>query len=100
MLIFLLLRTVGVKLSPTPKVLYSIVIVGVPPPEVDWGTGIGNSPPAKKLAVLPLKVMRVGSASTFSKPSSFKASINTVHVAHWLRNLEITLILFEKADDN
>src|SRR4030043_1502035 len=90
MLSFLLLNTVGEKLSPTPKGLYSIVIVTPPAPE-DWGTGIGNSPPARKFAVFPLNVMRVGSAKTFSKPCSFKASINTVHGVPWLEKRRIAL---------
>src|SRR4030043_812161 len=90
MLSFLLLNTVGEKLSPTPKGLYSIVIVTPPAPE-DWGTGIGNSPPARKLALFPLKVIRVGSARTFSKPCSFKASINTVHGVPWLEKRTIAL---------
>ena len=80
MLIFPLPRTVGVKFRPTPKVLYSMVIV-VPPPLDDCGTGIGNSPPARKLAGRPLWVISVGSARTFVRPFSFSASMTPVHVA-------------------
>ncbi len=35
----------------------------------DWGTGIGNSPPAKKLASWPLIVTKRGSANSRAKPS-------------------------------
>ncbi len=42
--------TVGVKARPTPYCLYSIVTV-----PSDWEIGIGNSPPARKLAVSPDK---------------------------------------------
>jgi len=79
MLILPLLSTVGVKFRPTPKVLYSMVIVVAPP--VACGTGMGNSPPARKLAERPLRVMRVGSARTFVSPFSFSASMKPVHVA-------------------
>src|SRR4030043_1424962 len=96
MLSFLLLNTVGEKLSPTPKGLYSIVIV-VPPAPEDWGTGIGNSPPALKLAVFPLKVIRVGSARTLSNPCSFKASINAVQFVPLLEKRKIALMADEKS---
>src|SRR5512139_3866375 len=92
MLILLLLNTVGVKFRPTPKVLYSMVMVVLRPPLV-WGTGIGYSPPARKFAVLPLMVISVGSARTLVRPSSFKASMKVVQVAPPPRKRKIALTL-------
>src|SRR3546814_7861836 len=47
------LSTVGVKARPTPYCLYSMVVV----PRLCW-IGIGNSPPARKLAVSPERAVR------------------------------------------
>ena len=52
--------TVGVKVRRTPNSLNTTVIE-VPPPE-GCAIGIGNSPPARKLASLPLSATRFGSA--------------------------------------
>jgi hypothetical protein len=75
MLIFSLLNTVGLKIRPTPNGLYSIPTVPRP-----WGTGTGNSPPARKLADCPLRVVSVGYANILRRPSSFNASIKPVQV--------------------
>src|SRR5437868_41434 len=58
-------RTIGVNARPTPYCLYSIVVA----PSA-WLTGIGNSPPARKLAVSPDKAVRFGSARMLTRPSS------------------------------
>ena len=50
--------TIGVKARPTPYCLYSMVTA---PSACE--TGIGNSPPARKLAVSPESAVRFGSAS-------------------------------------
>ena len=58
------LSTIGVKAKPTPYCLYSIVTA----PSA-WLTGIGNSPPARKLAVSPESAVRFGSARIETRPS-------------------------------
>ena len=72
--------TVGVNSSRTPNFLYSMVMVAAPPTPL-WGTGMGNSPPARKVASWPLVVTRLGSASTRPRFCCFKRSKNTVHRA-------------------
>ena len=69
-------KTVGVKARPTPNFRYSIPISPSP-----VGTGIGNSPPARKLAVSPDIETRLGSAKVRIIPSSSKASILTSRAA-------------------
>ncbi len=54
---------------------------------------MGYSPPARKLAELPLRVMRVGSARIFVSPFSFRASINVVQVALAPANRKIQFTL-------
>ena len=49
--------TVGVKLSWIPNLRYSTAIC-----PSDCGRGIGNSPPARNVALLPDMATRVGSA--------------------------------------
>ena len=56
--------TIGVKARPTPYCLYSIATA-----PSDCETGIGNSPPARKLAVSPESAVRFGSASVVTRPS-------------------------------
>ena len=56
-------RTVGRNDTRTPYSLYCIVIVP-PPPAPLCGTGIGNSPPARKLACSPFNATSVGLART------------------------------------
>src|SRR6266404_2292759 len=86
MLMRLPASSVGVKERPTPKFLNSTVMT-VPPPLLDWGTGTGNSPPARKLAVSPDKAVRLGSARTVTSPSVAKASMKLLKsqlpVAAW-----------------
>ena len=67
------LKTVGVKAKPTPNCLNSMVKAPVNDPV--WGTGIGNSPPARKLAISPEMVVKLGSAKIDKYPSSSSASI-------------------------
>ncbi|MNO05208.1 hypothetical protein D3C81_2265100 [compost metagenome] len=52
------LMTVGVSARRTPNSLYSIDTLSLPA----LGTGIGISPPARKLAVWPLSTVRLGRA--------------------------------------
>ena len=52
------------KARPTPYCLYSIVTA-----PSDCDTGIGNSPPARKLAVSPESAVRFGSARIVARPS-------------------------------
>ena len=60
--------TVGVKASPTPYFLNSIPML----PRFEE-TGIGNSPPARKLAVSPESAVRFGSARRRTTPRSSSA---------------------------
>ena len=73
--IFMLIRpppsTVGVKARPTPYFLNSMAIWPSAP-----GTGTGNSPPARKLAVSPDSATRFGSASERATPFSSSALIS------------------------
>ncbi|MCY1404739.1 hypothetical protein D9M71_199550 [compost metagenome] len=50
--------TVGVSVSRTPNSLYSMPTLS----PVAFGTGTGNSPPARKLALCPLRATRLGLA--------------------------------------
>ena len=75
MLILLLASTVGVKVSEAPNCLNRIEMT----PSA-CGTGIGNSPPARKLASCPLNATSVGSARIFTILFCFNASMNPVHV--------------------
>ena len=61
----------GVKVTPTPNFLYSIVITPVAP---DCGTGIGTSPPTRNSASSPVRATRLGSARILMSPSSWIAS--------------------------
>ncbi len=74
-LIRLSASTVGVKSSDTPNGLNSTVIAPVDEPAC--ATGIGISPPARKLAVSPDIAVRFGSASIVIKPSWSSASSTT-----------------------
>src|SRR5829696_3074961 len=65
-------RTVGWKVRPTPNFLYSTVICWKLP-----ATGIGNSPPARKLAFSPDIATRFGSARRRTSPFSSRAWIRT-----------------------
>ncbi len=58
--------TVGVKARLTPNSLNSTEIAS--PPSPPWATGIGNSPPARKLAVSPDSATSVGSARVVTTP--------------------------------
>ena len=70
--------TVGVKARLTPNGLNSTVILLPPPPAapppLPWLTEIGNSPPARKLAVSPDKATSVGSARVVTRPLFSSAS--------------------------
>ena len=68
-LIWSLPRTVGVKARLTPNCLNSMVIV-LAPIALSCATGIGNSPPARKLAVSPESAIRFGSARVRTRPWS------------------------------
>ena len=74
---FMLMRlpesTVGTKSRLTPNFLNSIEISSSL-----WATGIGNSPPARKLAASPESATRLGSASTETRPSVARASMTTL----------------------
>ena len=61
-------RTVGVKARPTPNFLNSTVVL----PSVEE-IGMGNSPPARKLAVSPDSAVRFGSARRRITPRSSSA---------------------------
>ena len=60
---------VGVKASETPNFLNSTITLS------SSGTRIGNSPPARKLAVSPETAVRFGSARMLISPSVSRASI-------------------------
>ncbi|MOA30848.1 hypothetical protein D3C78_1519650 [compost metagenome] len=49
---------VGVRVRRIPNSLYSMDTLSLP----ELGTGIGTSPPARKLALCPLKATRLGRA--------------------------------------
>ena len=68
--------TVGVNARLTPNGLNSTVMLleALPPPPPPWLTGIGNSPPARKLAVSPDSATSVGSASVVITPLVSSAS--------------------------
>ena len=70
-------NTVGEKANETPNLRYSIPSC----PSRPAGTGIGISPPAKKLAVSPDIATRLGSASVRTMPLSSKASIRRSRAA-------------------
>ena len=55
--------TVGVKARLTPYSLNSIAV-----PLIPFDAAIGNSPPARKLAVSPDKAVSVGSAKVVTRP--------------------------------
>ena len=76
MLIMPLDSTVGVKPTLTPYCLYWMPTLPRP-----CGTGIGYSPPARKFAGSPEVVVRFGSASRVTSPSSAMASIANWPVA-------------------
>ena len=68
-------RMVGVKASEMPNCLNSTVMVGrLPPFALDCAIGIGNSPPARKLAVSPDIATRLGSARVLTRPLVSSAS--------------------------
>ena len=69
-LIRLALSTVGVNARLMPNSLNSISR-----PLSPLSIGIGNSPPARKLAVSPESAVRLGSARTLTRPSSARASM-------------------------
>ena len=56
-------RTSGRKFSRMPNSLYSTVTVLPPPTTEPCTTGMGNSPPTRKVALSPLIATRFGSAS-------------------------------------
>src|SRR5207342_3711450 len=60
--------TVGVKARLTPNCLNCTEMALSPPLLPLWATGIGNSPPARKLAVSPDSATNVGSASVVTTP--------------------------------
>ena len=64
-------RTVGVNDSRTPNSLNTIVTAVLLPPAC--ATGYGYSPPARKLASLPLLAMRFGSARLWNRPLVWSA---------------------------
>src|SRR3984957_15689314 len=64
--------TVGVKARPTPYFLYSTVIAPSEP-----GTGMGYSPPARKLAVSPDSATRLGCARLRMRPFCSSALSST-----------------------
>ncbi|MNR35723.1 hypothetical protein D3C85_1535890 [compost metagenome] len=64
--------TTGRNFTPTPNSLNSMVM----PSSSD--TGMGNSPPEMNSACCPVKVVRVGSASTLAVPLSLAASSTTL----------------------
>src|ERR1700682_381348 len=66
------LSTVGVKARPTPYFLYSIAVWPSEP-----GTGIGYSPPARKLAVSPDSAVRLGCARLRTSPFCSSALSST-----------------------
>ena len=65
--------TVGVKARLMPNSLNS-TDCSVPPSPTDATVGMGNSPPARKLAVSPESAMRFGSARVLTSPFVSKAS--------------------------
>ena len=67
--------TVGVNASEMPNSLNSTVIAASPAAEAPLcATSIGNSPPARKLAVSPDRAMRFGSARVLATPLVSSAS--------------------------
>ena len=66
--------TTGVNFRLTPNGWYWMVTVGALP-ALACTTGIGNCPPARKLAACPEVVVRFGSASTVAKPCVSSASM-------------------------
>jgi len=80
--------TVGVNARLTPNGLNSTVIAVVPVPVFPpCETGIGNSPPARKLAVSPDSATRVGSASVVIAPFFSSASSVTLKFSPNARKL-------------
>ena len=59
------------------------MIVGATPEALTWGTGTGNSPPARKLASWPLRATRLGSARIFSRPFCRRAVSENSKLASW-----------------
>jgi len=70
--------TVGVNSRFTPNFLKVTVIW-----PFCWPTGMGNSPPARKLADWPLMTVRFGSASTWARLSCASASIRPLKPTPW-----------------
>ena len=64
--------TTGTKFRRTPNSL-NCTVIALPPP--GCVTGIGNSPPARKLASLPLSATRFGSARLWNRPRVCSARI-------------------------
>ncbi len=61
--------TVGVNARLTPNGLnWTEMAIPLSPPPLPCATGIGNSPPARKLAVSPDRATSVGSASVVTTP--------------------------------
>src|SRR3984885_4162135 len=71
------LSTVGVKDRPTPYFLYSIAVWPSEP-----GTGIGYSPPARKLAVSPDSAVRLGCARLRTRPFCSSA-LSSTSIGNW-----------------
>src|SRR5438552_10220766 len=74
----------GVNFSFTPNSLNEIVTAVKPCP--GWTMGKGNSPPARKLASLPLTAIRLGSARICSRFFAWRALITTPR----LRSVRVT----------
>ena len=66
---------VGMKFRRTPNSLNRIVTDPPTPPAIPCTTGYGYSPPARKLACLPLAASTLGSARTSTSPSVTNASM-------------------------
>src|SRR5690349_23779131 len=94
-------RTVGVNARLTPNGLNSTVIAELPPFDpLACETGIGNSPPARKLAVSPDKAIRVGSARVVTTPLFSSASSVTLKSAPNARKVRDMIAKLSTIDPN
>ena len=73
--------TIGVKFRRMPNSL-NTTLIDVPPP-LPCAIGIGNSPPARKLASLPLSATRFGSARLWNRPLVCSALIDRRRADSW-----------------
>src|SRR6185436_3937293 len=79
---------VGLKFKRTPYSL-NTTLIELPPPLL-WTTGIGNSPPARKLAVWPFIAIRFGSARARKAPFVLRARMKAAVLSPVLKRNRFT----------